>query len=96
MQQKGVAFEEQTCYNDVASKERCADTGQKTAALLLALTIHCFSVAAIHIKYAKPTPYGYFSILMVGIQPLCSKNTRFYLIKHRSMSCKVNNLQGGT
>jgi hypothetical protein len=73
MQQKGVAFEEQTCYNDVASKERCADTGQKTAALLLALTIHCFSVAAIHIKYAKPTPYGYFSILMVGIQPLCSK-----------------------
>lgn len=33
MQQKGVAFEEHPCYNGVASKERCTDAGQKTAAL---------------------------------------------------------------
>jgi len=38
------------CYNDVASKERCIDTEQKTAVLWLVLTIHCLSVATIHSK----------------------------------------------
>jgi hypothetical protein len=33
MQQKGVASMERMCYNDVASKERCIDTEQKTAVL---------------------------------------------------------------
>lgn len=34
MQQKAVAFEEQSCYNDVASKERCVDTGQKNSGIV--------------------------------------------------------------